>query len=586
MIRGLLAGMLLIAATFEIFAAEPAVFHVQAPGTLRGQIPEGDRYSIVSVKITGDINMSDIMLLRDMAGAKDFRTETEGALTSIDLSETAIKGDALNPYLVMEDGTSYYSKDNTLGEFAFYGCKNLRNLKLPSNLKKIGGQALGWCTSLQEIILPEGLEEIGFAAFTYCESVKSLVIPESVTKLNDKCFEWMSELTTLRLNESIRVLPPGATTRLYKLEYIYFGRGLRVFEKDMFFYLPELKRIEVSEDNPKYKSVDGILYSKDLSEIISYPNGYQGESFIIPEGVSAISDYCFGNSVNLIDIRIPGHVKSVGDYAFWFCEKLESAIVEEGVMSLGVSCFENCHLLSALSLPSTLSSIGAGAFNLTYKLDNIDLSGDNENFVMYEDALYSKDMRRLLYVNSFAGEPFEEYKTEGCVMVVESGALCYLPEMKSLIFSDGVRTIRGNAVSSAFKLESVTLGNSVSRIEAGAISFSPTLKEVNCMSPMLTDVAQGAFSSPLLEESGTLYVPLGTKEFYLNQPWVYDCETRHHYFANVEEKDFTAAVIEIGVSSDEIDVVYITPDGKTYDTPQRGINIVRSADGRVKKILF
>lgn len=586
MIRKTITWMLLFTAISGMRAEAITTFHVQEPGSLCDLIPEDERYSITEVKITGDINMTDIMLLRDMAGAKDFNTPTEGVLTSVDLSEAVIKGNDLEPYLVMNDETSYFSKDDTLGEFAFYYCRNLRNVKLPVGLKKIGGQALGWCKSLQEIDLPDGLEEIGFAAFTFCESVSHLEIPESVTVLKEKCFEWMSELTSLRLNESIRVLPTDATTRLYKLESIYFGKGLRVFEKDMFFYLPALKRIEVNSENPKYKSVDGILFSKDCSEIIAYPNGYQGDSYTIPEGVSAISDYCFGNSNYLLDIRIPGHVKTIGDYAFWFCEKLEKAIVEEGVETLGISAFENCHSLKALSLPSTLSEIGGGAFDLTYALASIDLNPGNPFFTIYGNGLYSSDMRRLIYVNSFAGEPFEEYCTDSRVMVVESGALCYLTEMTHLTFGDGVRTIRRNAVSSAFRLESITLGRNVSRIEAGAISMSPMLYEVNCMSPVLTDVAQGSFASPLLEESGILYVPKGTRDFYMSQPWVYDKETRHQYFAEVVEKDFFDGVQEIEGTDGFIPVEYITIDGRRFDSPRPGINIARSADGQTRKIIL
>lgn len=582
----ILSLLLLFMAVFEIHAASQTVLHVEKPGTLGELIPATERYAMTSIKVTGDINMSDIMLLRDMAGAKDFKEQTEGKLTSIDISEATIKGNDRDAYLVLDDETSYFSQDNTLGEFAFYNCVNLQTIKLPKGLKRIGGQALGWCKSLKEINLPEGLEEIGFAAFTFCESVRSLELPQSVTKLNKKCFEWMSELTTLKLNDNVRVLPEGATTRLYNLKSIYFGKSLRVFDKDMFFYLPELKRIEVSDENVKYMADNGILFSKDGNEIIAYPNNYDGVSYTIPKGVSSISDYCFGNARNLIDIRIPGHVESIGNYAFWFCEKLERAIVEEGVRSIGESGFENCHSLRVLSLPSTLSSIGACAFNLTYALKSIDLSPYNPYFVINKNTLYSKDMRRLIYVNPFAEDPFEEYHTDERVMVVESGALCYLKEMKRLIFSDGVRTIKGNVVNSAFKLESIVLGRNVSRIEEGAISMSLMLNEVYCLSPVLTDVAKGAFSSPLLEESGTLYVPVGTKDFYMKQSWVYDEETHHSYFANVVEKDFTTGMQSVNISDDSISVGYITPDGIIHSTPQHGINIVRSANGEVRKMIL
>lgn len=579
----LLLSLLFAIMTLGASGAPQNTIRVEIPGTLEQLIPESDRLSMTSVRLSCFLDMSDIMLLREMAGAKGFDEVTQGMLTDIDISEVSIIRNDKTPYLVMGED-SLYSKDNELGDFAFYNCTNLKTLELPTNLERIGGQALGWCKSLEEIKLPETLKEIGFAAFTFCESVESLTIPECVTELGIKCFEWMSSLRSLRLNESIRVLPSEATTRLYNLESIYFGKGLRLFDEDMFFYLPALKSVEVSEDNLKYRSVNGILFTKDLTEMVAYPNNYDGESYTIPHETVAIADYCFGNARNLIDIVIPGHVKTIGNYAFWFCEKLESAVLEEGVESIGDSGFESCFSLKYIHLPSTLCRFGAGALNLTYSLSSIDLSPANESLVIDDNALYSSDKRRLFYVNSFASDYFEQYATDPEVMIVESGALCYLPELKTLTFGDRVRSIKRNAVSSAFKLESVEIGKNVTHIDVCAMASCPELINVYCKAHALSDVSQKAFAGSPLSERGTLYVPVGTLDFYLNQNWVYDPDTRIKYFANVVEMDFS------GVKESLTEQVwepteYITPDGKIHSTPQPGLNIARASDGLVRKIM-
>ena len=64
--------------------------------------------------------------------------------------------------------TSCVSPENitAVGEGAFWGCKDLRQVKLPSTLKHIGDHAFHDCYELQEIILPENLETIGEVAFS------------------------------------------------------------------------------------------------------------------------------------------------------------------------------------------------------------------------------------------------------------------------------------------------------------------------------------------------------------------------------------------------------------------------------------
>jgi hypothetical protein len=84
--------------------------------------------------------------------------------------------------------------------------------------------------------------------------------------------------------------------------------------------------IEVDEENPSYSSMDGVLFNKDKTELISCPNGMQ-VSYTIPNGVTSICDNAFRYS-KLISVTIPKSVTSIGKYAFFACEKLTIVMFE------------------------------------------------------------------------------------------------------------------------------------------------------------------------------------------------------------------------------------------------------------------
>ena len=83
-----------------------------------------------------------------------------------------------------------------------------------------------------------------------------------------------------------------------------------------YLYFPDLKAINVSENNEYYTSIDGVLFSKDGSELIWYPASREGSTYVVPDGVSEISDYAFANSRNLTDIYFPTSLQNVGSFSF------------------------------------------------------------------------------------------------------------------------------------------------------------------------------------------------------------------------------------------------------------------------------
>ena len=74
--------------------------------------------------------------------------------------------------------------------------------------------------------------------------------------------------------------------------------------------------------NKNYTSVDGVLFTKNMDQLVCFPGGMGGD-YVIPDGVAIIGEYVFGHNSGLTSITIPASVTCVGDYAFTNCLNLK-----------------------------------------------------------------------------------------------------------------------------------------------------------------------------------------------------------------------------------------------------------------------
>ena len=226
-----------------------------------------------------------------------------------------------------------------IGNYAFYNCKSLTDVTIPDSVTSIGEEAFSWCESLTSVTIPDSVTSIGSFAFSVCKSLTNVTIPDSVTSIGNYTFSGCISLTS----------------------------------------------IEVSDNNGNYSSVDGVLFNKDKSELITYPasktdNTYEipnsvtsigndafGKcrsltSVTIPDSVTSIGFSAFGYCTNLISVTIPNSVTSIGSSAFGYCTKLTSVTIGNSVTSIGNDAFENCTNLTSVTIPDSVTSIGDHAF--------------------------------------------------------------------------------------------------------------------------------------------------------------------------------------------------------------------------------
>lgn len=167
--------------------------------------------------------------------------------------------------------------------------------------------------------------------FTKLEKV---TIPNTVTRIENRVFNGCISLTSVTI--------PTSVTRIY-------NNTLTGCES--------LQGIEVQEGNSSYKSVDGVLYNFDLTELHTYPGGKKG-AFEIPNSVEKISGSAFYGCTFLTSVNIPNSVTDIGDDAFRGCSSLTSVNIPNSVINLGCHTFDGCTSLTSASIPNSVIRYG------------------------------------------------------------------------------------------------------------------------------------------------------------------------------------------------------------------------------------
>lgn len=129
----------------------------------------------------------------------------------------------------------------------------------------------------------------------------------------------------------------------------------------------------VAENNPVYKSENGVIYSKDGKSLLHYPSGKQEESITVSNGVETIGGYAFANNEDVVNISLPSSVNTISDHAFDGCDNLNKLNFPEGITEIGdYACYE-CPALAEINLPSTLKKVGAHAFDYCISVKKVEI---------------------------------------------------------------------------------------------------------------------------------------------------------------------------------------------------------------------
>ncbi len=307
----------------------------------------------------------------------------------------------------------------------------------------------------KSVIIEEGVTSIGDIAFLDCIYLKSISIPEGVKSIGESAFRYT-------IMDSVEI--PASVSEI----------GDNAFPSD------GLQSIEVAENNSSYCTLDGILYSKDLSTIVKAPVNV--ESHTIPEGVKTICASAFYNCKNLKNISIPDSVISIGDYAFEGCGRLSGISISNNLTDIGIRAFNSTSYYynpdnwenGALYMGNYLIDAQNVTGNYTVKDGTVLIGGGafsiNENVtgVTFPDSLIYINKNAFDFCNNLKGE----LKIPNSVVKIGK---CAFRDCRSLtgnlVIPDSVTVIGDNAFDCCKGLTgNIVIPNSVTIIGDNAFS--------------------------------------------------------------------------------------------------------------------
>ena len=303
-----------------------------------------------------------------------------------------------------------------------------------------------WETTAEHIIVKDGTKSISSHAFSGCENIKSITIPDSVEFIGVQAFESCSSLETIYIGSGVE--------KIEDMPFVFEVEGLPC---------SSLKSIEVSKDNKYYTSVDGVLFNKEMTELIQYPIGKKQKEYVIPDSVTKIGNGAFRYCNELTKLTVGKGITVIDDPLLFDCENIETVILPDTLTKLDGGAFKYSGI-KYIDIPDSVTYLGCEAMTGCERLETVNI-GKGVSFI-HEIAIWSPVLKAVNVDSEnkhFAdadGILFNKDKTELWLYPPnKSGKEYHIPE--------SVKTIKCRAINQANNLDKIYVGSNVKTIEQG-----------------------------------------------------------------------------------------------------------------------
>ena len=456
----------------------------------------------------------------------------------------------------------------SIDHYAFFGCSSLATFEVGDAMTSIGGFALTdtpWFNNL-----PDGLIYIGSVAYKYkgtMPSNTSIVLKEGTTEIAATAFEKCSNLVSISIPSSVETVGYRAFSSCWGLDAVNITD------------LAAWCNIDFLDNGSS--SPNPLKYAKKL-----FLNGVEAKDIVIPNSVTKIKKYAFGEYKNLTSVIIPNSVTSIEESAFYNCGNLASVVIGSGVEKIESYAFEQSGVTS-VTIPNSVKTMGKRAF---YQCRNLTSAVIGNSVITIGERAFEQCSN----LNSL--------KIGKSVRSIGNDAFSSCGKLTSVCIPNSVEGIGYSAFSNCFGLTSVSLGESVKGI--GGYAFNCCGITSIIIPSSVEEIGPSAFNYcglttvvSLIEHPFEIYGKQAENSFQafyektFDEALLYVPEgTLNQYQSTNGWKDFVHIVEGVPdalrpVLKDASTVEYYQLNGLKSTRPQHGINILRMNDGTSRKVV-
>ncbi len=279
--------------------------------------------------------------------------------------------------LVTVDFTNVGNTFKTFGKEVFYSCTALKNtiqtetsnaFVFPQTTTTVDTSAFFNCDGITEIKLNrENLLTINDNAFAYCDGITSIWIPKSVTTVGKSLFAVSKNLIGV-CTEASEIENVGENWNSgynVKSEFSFEASKHTVASDELFSY-------ELNKVGQDFEYTVSKLINTTATEIV-FPDAINGFKVTTIPGKFLVSNK------TIIKVIFGANIKSVGEQAFYNCDKITSITLNEGLQEIGKEAFIFCDGIAEITIPKTVKVIGTNIFQSTQIQVTITIYAYDEN---------------------------------------------------------------------------------------------------------------------------------------------------------------------------------------------------------------
>ena len=415
-----------------------------------------------------------IALAISVAGAGLAMTTTQAA--------TKKKANTKFSFYLNKKGTlTIQGKGAMPNSFRFAGNKKIKKVVIKKGATGIPAYAFNGCKNLTQVRMPKTLKKIGYSAFRGT-AIKNLTIPKKVKKIGGAAFVDCNKLTKVTMPGSFKIIDINEETRcdiIYgkKLDTIKLSTPLNL---ECSGYM-RAKNIKVSKNDKKYKSINGIVYSKDGKDLVRVP--YMKKKVKILEGCKNIWAEAFLYGIDICDdgyysyceneeITIPESVETISSGKYGSCADDENPALKKLTVKT-----QKLNDASVWLMLKTFTNFGQSSElqTISKTVTPQDVLKQLNNYTLKNNMYISSNNALMAYVGN------DEVVTipEG-VKVIMSEAVAgeywnygEARKMKKIVMPDSVEEIRDDAFSNNENLTEIVWSKSIKTIGKTVVGNCP-----------------------------------------------------------------------------------------------------------------